>query len=100
MGCEVCQKSPLAGAMPMMLGSDALLGPHASDTAFRARAVSTTLAWITTPAVSIGGAGIVEKLDITGPEGPPAPITLPVTATLSIDALGLAPEEPAGPVPL
>src|SRR5207248_1688996 len=100
MGNEVCQKSPVAGAMLITFGSDAPVVPHASETAFSARAVSTTLACTVTPSVSTGGAGIVEKLEITGPPGPPEPIRVPVTATLSIEALGRAPEEPAGPVPL
>src|SRR5438046_3528156 len=98
--CAVCQKSPLAGAMPMTFGSDALLVPQANETALIERAVSTTLAWTVTPSVSTGGDGIVEMFEITGPPGLPAPIGVPVTATLSIEALGRAPEEPGGPVPL
>src|SRR5207249_10177189 len=100
MGAEVCQKFPLAGSMLMMLGSDALLMPHASDTALRARALSIAAHWIMTASVSSGVAGMVEKLDSSGPPGPPPPIGVPVTATLSIEALGRAPEDPAGPVPL
>src|SRR5690349_15872467 len=100
MGTDVCQKSPVVGAMLMTLGRDTPLVPQASDTALSARAVSTTLACTRTPSVSSGTAGSSEKFDSTGPAGPPAPIRVPVTATLSIDALGRAPEEPAGPVPL
>src|SRR5690349_4160428 len=100
MGSEVCQKSPVAGAMLMMFGSGEGAVPHASETVLMARSASTTLAWIVTPVVSTGGDGIVEKLEITGPPGPPPLIEVAVTATLSIDALGRAPVEPAGPVPL
>ena len=76
--------------MLMTFGSDELDSPHASETAFRARAVSTTLAWMMTPSVSTGGAGIREKSEMTGPPEPPALIGVPVTATLSIDAFGRA----------
>src|SRR5437879_2057967 len=100
MGSEFCQKFPLAGAMLMTFGSDELAVPHASQTASSARAVSTTLTCTVTPTVSSGTAGITEKFDSTGPAGPPEPMSVPVTATLSIEALGRAPEEPAGPVPL
>src|SRR5689334_18135198 len=99
-GTEVCQKSPLAGAMLMTFGSDAMLVPQASDTPFRARNVSTTAAWMVTPSVSSGGDGIVEKFEIVGPPEPPEPIGVAATTTLSIEALGRAPDEPVGPVPL
>ena len=100
MGWAVCQKSPLAGAMLMTFGSDELLVPHASETASRERAVSTTLAWTVTPSVSTGVPGMVEMFEIIGPAGPPALIGVPVTTRLSMEALGRAPEEPLGPVPL
>ncbi len=86
--------------MLITFGSEPALGPHASETASSARAVSTTLAWTVTPRVSTGTAGMVERFEITGPEGPPEVMGLAVTSTLSIEALGRAPEEPAGPVPL
>src|SRR5262249_29654197 len=99
-GVAVCQKSPVAGAMLMTLGSDELLNPHASETALIARTVSTTLACTVTPSVSTGAGGLIDRLEMMGPEGPPAPIGVAVTERLSIDALGRAPDEPPGPVPL
>src|SRR5689334_10812593 len=100
MGTDVSQKSPVAGCMLMTFRSDEMLVPHVSETPFKARNVSTTAAWTVTPSVSTGGDGMTEMFEIVGPPEPPEPIGVAATTTLSIEALGRAPDEPAGPVPL
>src|ERR1041385_5943943 len=99
MGENACHWSPVGGSLLMTFGSETTLAPQARDPPFSGAALSTTLAAPVAAVVSRGAAGSMAMPEITGP-GPPEPISVPVITTLSIDALGRAPEEPAGPVPL